>query len=158
MRAGDVWVEALTVVAGDEGSVRARLIGTLVNAGGAAETLEQVSVAGNRAVLAPDPIEIPAGSTVRMGNDALVPVFGAPIEAGTYVPVVLTFGSAGIVEADVLVVPPTNFYDGFGPIGSGTGVDLDTPGAGSEQESPGEADEQEAAEQESGDVTDEAEQ
>ncbi len=118
LTAGLVEVEALTIVASEDGSTGA-VSGVIVNSGAEADSLERISVDGTPATLKPASAPLPPGLSVKVESGSAVSA-EVPLEAaaGTYVDVALDFANSGRVNGNVLVVPPVSFYEPAAPAGS----------------------------------------
>lgn len=115
--AGDVRLRNLQLVAADEEGGTAALIGAIANAGQQEDVLTAVTLQGTTepAVLTPTPVEIPAGGAVFLGvaNGPTVTLSDSEppqLVPGAFVPVSLTFESAGDVTVELLVQAPVGEY------------------------------------------------
>ncbi|MFM1906067.1 MAG: hypothetical protein RIT32_863 [Actinomycetota bacterium] len=105
---GDLSVQNLTVVAGES---NAALLMKIFNDTVTADRLVDLSI-NNQSVLSD--VAVPANTKVAYGNTTNPALtFPATITPGGYVPIKMQFERAGIYEATVLVVPPTNQYAGI---------------------------------------------
>lgn len=138
VKSGAIAVNALTLVAGNEGSGKAALLGTVFNNGAAADRLVGVTADGIAATLTPADVEVkPNGSVdIQTGKTAQAEFTGFKAQAGQYVPVALKFQQAGELTAQVLIVPPTGFYADAAPKGT-TPVVREESGAEEETASHG---------------------
>lgn len=116
-RVGDLLVQDTTLVAATNGSGRASLIFTVVNAGTTDDSITSISVGGTAATLRTAPLLLPAGASVKVGGDSphQVLVTGLKTAAGSYAEVSMTFRNAGTTTQQVVVVPATGYYAGYGP-------------------------------------------
>jgi len=122
---GDVRIENATLVRG-EGSALT-LIMTIVNVGADPDSLADVAIAGQRAVItdgtaAIGPVEIASGAAVPFGYgqdgagaSRWVNAYTVEVPASGFVPVQVFMTNAGLAELEVLTVPPVGFYDGISP-------------------------------------------
>lgn len=115
-RIGAIRVENATLVLGPEGSRSATLIMSVFNDGAADDVLQGGEVAG--APTQPQaPVMIPAGGSVTFGygDEYWANVCGVDLTVSTYVPLSLRFEAASRLRTEVLVVPPTGYYEGIAP-------------------------------------------
>lgn len=115
--AGPIRIENATLVAGPEGSKTGTLTMRLINTGAAPDELVYAVIDNGPAYVTPGSEVLAPNSSVSFGFDSqdwvnTYALTGAP---ATYVPVELGFKSAGLVKINVLVVPPTGYYDGIAP-------------------------------------------
>lgn len=115
--AGDLRLRNLQLVAAHETGGPAALIGAIANAGPQEDALTAVTLQGatEPAVLTPTPVEIPAGDAVFLvaqdGPTVTLPDSEPPqLVPGAFVPVSLTFESAGDVTVELLVQAPIGEY------------------------------------------------
>jgi hypothetical protein len=128
MRAGDLQVESVTVVAGELGQAGS-VTAVIVNSGTTPDTLRSITVDGKPAVVAPADtrIEPQSSVTVRTGGDvaALVPL-GQRV-AGEFVDVTFLFTSSGEASDQVLIVPPIGYYSSVAPALPGAAAKTPAP-------------------------------
>lgn len=122
---GDVRIENATLIRGEGTTVT--LIMTIVNVGGQPDSLADVAIAGERAVItdganAIGPVEVAAGAAVPFGYgqdgagvSRWVNAYTVEIPDSGFVPVQIFMEKAGLVELQALTVPPVGFYDGIAP-------------------------------------------
>lgn len=114
---GEISVDAVTLVAGPDGSSAATLIMRVTNSGNEADTMLVAVVDGLPAAISGGAVAVNPGDSLSFGFDSDLFVdsvgFNAPV--GSFVPVALQFERSGIAELEVLVVPPTGFYEGIAP-------------------------------------------
>jgi hypothetical protein len=117
VQVGDIRAENLTLVLGPEGTSSATLIARIVNGGPQPDALLSVLIGGIPAAITSDEVLLDPGASIGFGFDADLWINAYQFDAAvsTYVPVALQFAEAGIVEADVLTVPPTGIYEGIVP-------------------------------------------
>jgi hypothetical protein len=109
--AGDINVDNATVVLGPDGTNAATLLTRVYNSGQEADTILGVTINGLPATITGDSTIAPM-SSVPFGYPAdaqRMNVIGE-MPVSTYVPVQVLFDRAGLIEIDVLTVPPTGFY------------------------------------------------
>lgn len=116
LEAGDIEIEAVTIVAGERGQVGA-LSAVVVNSGNTADRLESVLIEGRPAALNPDGIDLPAQKSVNVSSEgemtAQAPLGDA--RPGQYVQVTFRFAKSGDAESPVLIVPPVGYYESVAP-------------------------------------------
>ena len=122
---GAVRIENATLVRGEESSVT--LIMTIVNVGPESDSLADVSIAGQRAVItdgvAPiGPVDVAPGSAIPFGYgqdgagaSRWVNAYTVEIPESGFVPVQVFMTQSGLAELEVLTVPPVGYYDGITP-------------------------------------------
>jgi hypothetical protein len=105
---GDLSVQNFTLVAGDNGSA---VLMKIFNDTASADRLIELKI-NNQAIITD--LLIPANTKVAFGN-ATNPSLDIPlvIKPGGYLPVVMEFESAGIIETSVLVVAAVNQYQQY---------------------------------------------
>lgn len=115
--AGPLHIENATLVQGPDGSQAVTLTTRIVNLGPESDMLTGVSINGAAATITEGKNELPGGSSVSFGydSDRWINGYGQDIATATYVPVVLTFQNAGIVNMSVMAVPPVGYYEGIAP-------------------------------------------
>ena len=118
---GNVRAENLTLVAGPEGSASATLITRIINGDPEPDALLGVQIDGVPAFITgitSDIVELLPAESVGFGFESDLWINSYDFEAAmsSYVPVALQFERAGIVEVDVLVVPPVGMYEGIEPL------------------------------------------
>jgi hypothetical protein len=115
---GNVRAENLTLVAGPEGSASATLTTRIVNGDPETDNLLGVLIDGVPAYVTGDIVELTPNESVGFGYEAdlWINSYNFDADVSTYVPVALQFERAGIVEAEVLVVPPAGYYEGIEPV------------------------------------------
>ncbi len=115
---GNVRAENLTLVAGPEGSASATLITRIINGDPEPDALLGVQIDGIPAYVTGDIVELRPDDSVGFGFDAdrWINSYDFDAALSTYVPVALQFERAGIVEAEVLVVPASGYYEGIEPV------------------------------------------
>jgi hypothetical protein len=118
VQAGDVRAENMTLVNGPEGSRSATLIMRIVNADPETDNLLGVLIDDVPAYVTGDVVELRTNESVGFGyeSDLWVSSYDFTADVSTYVPVALQFERAGIVETEVLVVPPAGYYEGVEPV------------------------------------------
>lgn len=118
VQAGDIRAENLTLVAGPDGSASATLIMRVTNQDLEADNLLAALVDGVPAFITGDVVELLPNQSVGFGyeSDRWINSYEFDASTSTYVPVALQFERSGIVEANVLVVPPTGYYEGIEPV------------------------------------------
>jgi hypothetical protein len=124
MVAGDIEVESVTIVAGDEGSGRGAVSAVVVNGSDQLEALESITVDGVEATLLPATVPIEPGTSVPIATNSTVRAevdFDA--EAGQFVEVAFLFSESGVARDQVLIVPPIGYYEDFAPPGTRPAVD-----------------------------------
>ena len=116
-QAGDIRAENLTLVLGPEGSSSATLIARIVNGGPEPDVLLTVLIDDVPAAITSDEVLLEPGASIGFGfdSDLWINAYQFDAAVSTYVPVVLQFAEAGIVETEVLTVPPTGMYEGIVP-------------------------------------------
>lgn len=114
---GAIHVENLTVVLGPEGSGTATVLTRITNTGPNPDRLTFASVDGAGASITGDGIELLPGASVSVGyeSDVFINAYDFTAAVSTYVPVQLGFQEAGLLDADVLTVPPAGIYAGIAP-------------------------------------------
>ncbi len=122
---GDVRIENATLVRGEGSAVT--LIMTIVNVGAEPDSLADVAIAGQRAVITDGtssigPVDVASGAAVPFGYgqdgsgaSRWINVYTAEIPESGFVPVQVFMTNAGLAELEVLTVPPVGFYDGISP-------------------------------------------
>lgn len=117
-QAGNIRAENLTIVIGPEGSASATLITRIVNGDPETDVLLGVLIDGLPAYITGDMVELLPGESVGFGfeSDRWINSYDFDADVSTYVPVAMQFERSGIVEVNVLVVPPTEDYDGIEPV------------------------------------------
>ncbi len=122
---GAIRIENATLVRGEGASVT--LIMTIVNVGPEPDSLADVSIAGQRAVItdgaAPiGPVEVAPGAAVPFGYgqdgagaSRWVNAYTVEIPPSGFVPVQVFMTEAGLAELEVLTVPPVGYYEGIAP-------------------------------------------
>ncbi len=122
-------IENLVVVSGGQTSKAGSVVLTLVNNGDTADALAEVQVSGAPATVRPVPITVAPSTAVAIGGTSSnqVQVEDLATPAGSYAKVVLKFQRAGVVNADVLVVPPTGFYEPYAPAPAASPTDAASP-------------------------------
>ncbi len=115
---GNVRAENLTLVAGPEGSASATLITRIINGDSEPDALLGVQIDGIPAYVTGDIVELRPDDSVGFGFDAdrWINSYDFDAALSTYVPVALQFERAGIVEAEVLVVPASGYYVDIQPV------------------------------------------
>lgn len=115
---GNVRAENLTLVAGPEGSASATLITRIINGDPEPDALLGVQIDGIPAYVTGDIVELRPDDSVGFGFDAdrWINSYDFDAALSTYVPVALQFERAGIVEAEVLVVPASGYYVDIQPV------------------------------------------
>lgn len=115
---GSVRAENLTLVAGPEGSASATLITRIINGDSEPDALLGVQIDGIPAYVTGDIVELRPDDSVGFGFDAdrWINSYDFDAALSTYVPVALQFERAGIVEAEVLVVPASGYYVDIQPV------------------------------------------
>ena len=118
VQAGDIRAENLTLVAGPDGSASATLIMRVTNQDLEADNLLAALIDGVPAFITGDVVELLPNQSVGFGyeSDRWINSYEFDAPPSTYVPVALQFERSGIVEANVLVVPPTGYYEGIEPV------------------------------------------
>lgn len=112
---GTMEVVNVTLVKGD-GVGPAQLIGTIVNNGQTADSVESVELDGKPVTFRPALTSILGGQAISFGYQTAgvkAPVRGAKPEVSTYVPVTFNFRNAGQLKISVMTVPATGFYAGI---------------------------------------------
>ena len=115
---GALRVQDTTLVADATGSGSAALIMTLINDGEADDALVSASIESVGAGATEGPIQVAAGSAVKVGGPAGSPAIaftGLTQPAGTYVDVTLSFRDAGSTTVPVALVPGTGYYADHAP-------------------------------------------
>lgn len=117
---GDLRVDGVTLVAGPEGSQSATLIMRVTNSGNEPDNLLVAVVNGLPAAITGGSVAVNPGDSLSFGYQSDLYVDSTPFTApvGSFVPVALQFERGGITELEVLVVPPTGFYEGIAPASS----------------------------------------
>jgi len=120
---GQIQGQALTVVQGPEGSKSATLVGTFINPTAEPDALVGATLGESPGTISGGSVALaPGGTSVRVGynSDQYVTFAGVEAKPATYVPVTLTFEKAGETTVQMLVVPPTGYYEGItpGPVAS----------------------------------------
>lgn len=102
-------VQNTLVVTNPADSGKASLSFTMVNGSGADDALVGVTLAAPAKAKLPAAIPLPDAAAVAVGgaSKSQVNVTGLRAPAGSYTELTLTFGQAGEVSADVMVVPAT---------------------------------------------------
>ncbi len=115
---GSVRAENLTLVDGPEGSRSATLIMRIVNGDPEPDNLLGVLIDNVPAYVTGEVVQLPPNQSIGFGYEAdlWVSSYDFTADVSTYVPVALQFERAGIVEAEVLVVPPAGYYEGIEPV------------------------------------------
>jgi len=112
---GEVWIAQLTLVTDEANSGDATLIGSIVNRGTEADTVDVITADGQQVALTPSPVDVPGGQTAQLGEDVEASVSGMDAAAGQFVDVNVIFGASGAVDISVPVVPPVGFYEPYAP-------------------------------------------
>lgn len=114
---GEIRADAVTLVAGPDGSSSATLIMRITNSGDVADTLLVAVVNGLPALITGGSVVVNPGDSLSFGfqSDLFVDSVDFTAPVGSVVPVALQFERSGIAELEVLVVPPTGFYEGIAP-------------------------------------------
>ena len=116
---GALRIENATVVVGEDG--KASLIMSVFNNGDSVDNLAGATVNGLPAVIPENAELLPRGfQSYGYGVEGKPPtdflaVEGLEVPPSSYVPVTLSFVSAGAVEMSVLTVPPVGIYAGLLP-------------------------------------------
>lgn len=109
---GDLRIENATLVVGDTAS---SLVTRIYNDGQSSDVLTAVTIGGQPADVQPAQVQFDPGDEISFGFPATttdaIRASGFPVSE--YVPVTLSFLSAGTVEISVLTVPPTGIYSGL---------------------------------------------
>ena len=115
---GNVRAENLTLVTGPEGSASATLVTRIINGDPEPDALLGVQIDGVPAYVTGDVVDLAPAESVGFGFDAdlWINAYDFAADMSTYVPVALQFERAGIVEVEVLVVPPVGYYEGIEPV------------------------------------------
>ena len=118
MAAGDIQIESVTIVAGEDGSGVGAISAVLVNGSDQADVLQSISVGGREATLTPAPVPVGPGESVAIASQSQVRA-QADLDAvaGDFVEVSFEFGVNGAATHEVLVVPPVGYYEPFAPLG-----------------------------------------
>jgi len=105
-------------VDGPEGSRSATLIMRIVNGDPEPDNLLGVLIDNVPAYVTGEVVQLPPNQSIGFGYEAdlWVSSYDFTADVSTYVPVALQFERAGIVEAEVLVVPPAGYYEGIEPV------------------------------------------
>ena len=130
LQAGDLQIEAVTIVAGEAGRAGS-VTAVIVNNGTEADELRSITVEGKPADISPANAELAAQSSVsvRTGGDVTADVPLGQAVAGEFVEVTFVFANNGEATDDVLIVPPTGYYSSAAPAAPGSATESPAPTA-----------------------------
>ena len=116
-RAGDIRVDAATLVTAPPETGGATLTMRVTNDGAEADELTAVQIGGTPAYVTGGTVPIDPGTSVSFGYESTlwINAYGLDTPPSGYVPVELTFARAGTVAMQVLTVPPVGMYEGIAP-------------------------------------------
>ncbi|MFP8960782.1 DUF461 domain-containing protein [Streptomyces nanhaiensis] len=123
----DIKVQNVNVVTSEEGSGPASVSARIFNGGTEDQTLESITVDGQRVELSPaegeQELTVPAGGSLALGGEGNASAIiddpeRAGIEAGNAQPLVFELSSTGRVELRATVVPAAGTWKDFGPSGA----------------------------------------
>jgi hypothetical protein len=115
---GALRVQNTTLVADASGSGSAALVMTIINDGAADDALVSASIESVGAGAAEGPIQVAAGSAVKVGGpggDPAIAFVGLTQPAGTYADVTVTFRDAGSATVPIALVPGSGYYEDYAP-------------------------------------------
>jgi hypothetical protein len=109
---GALRIENATLVVGD---VTSSLVTRIYNDGQTADAITAVTIGGQPAEVLPAQQQLEPGDEISFGFPvpATDIIRGPGFPVSEYVPVTISFISAGSVELSVLAVPPTGIYSGL---------------------------------------------
>lgn len=112
---GTLAIDNATLVQGP--ATTGTLLMRVSNQGGEADSLVNAVINGQPAEIVGGSVEIGPGASVSFGWDSVhyVNTIALNVPVSSYVPVVLQFEKSGVLELDVLTVPPTGVYEGIAP-------------------------------------------
>lgn len=114
---GTLSIDNATLVTGP--GTTGTLLMRIANFGPIGDTLVQAQINGQPAEIVGTSVEIPANESIPFGWESVHYVNTIALNVGpsTYVPVTLQFEKSGVVDMQVLTVPPAGVYEGIAPGG-----------------------------------------
>ncbi len=109
---GDLRIENATLVVNDTDS---SLVTRIYNDGRTADVIAAITIGGQPALVQSTQQQLEPGDEISFGFPASTvdQIRGSGFTVSEYVPVTISFLSAGSVELSVLAVPPTGIYSGL---------------------------------------------